>query len=340
MESCEKAFQAFIESLEPNLFLALGNEAVEALGKFHQYILNQVASQHLLALVKVIFSADSEQASASAFFAGQTLEFLASWLGDKLTDEDFFMTSLRLLHLNRANLTASGYIGQFIRHFAVKKNKSFERVLMNEEVTSWLLDCLGSLAVGLVIREIIENLPEACKVLFRGLLNRLIEGHDEISDFLACEVITRTLKFVGKNSAGLIEEEMIRLFLVSVNHSGHFFKILKESLKLPTGNRVKNLALKVIHENTEHLTLQLQRSRGQMTIDVIQVAHLSILSDFCNMNYLIGSSSFINLSTVMQSQHLFFEEVWNSQLHLAFFNLISASLASRSNSLLEAVKNK
>ena len=340
MESCEEAFQVFIISLDARAFLSQGNLAIEALGKFQQYTFNQVTSQHLMALVNTIFLQAGETDSALVFFAAQTLEFLAGWLGDRKIDEEFFVECLNLLYIYRDNLTACGYCGQFIRQFVQKKNKSLDHVLSQETACENLLECIRSLQISVVAREIIENMQESSLTLTKLLLKKLKSKPDHLSSYLFCDIFQRSIKCLGKSLIPLIDEELSHTFLCSSDSSEYFIKIVREILFLPNGHRMKNRMLKVIHEHTPCLTSQLMKTKGQNLIDIIYITQKAILSDFCSMNYLIGSSPFIKISTVIFIQDYFFSQVWNSQLHLAYYSLISASLNSHSNALIESVRAK
>ena len=340
MESCEEAFQVFINSLDAGAFLSQGNEAVEALGKFQQYLLNQVTCKHLMALVNIIFLKAGETDSALVFFAAQTLEYLAGWFGDRIVDEELFAQSLNLLYVNRGNLTASGYCGQFIRQFVQKKNKSLDRVLSNKATCERLLDCLQSLQISIIAKEIIENLQEGGLSLTQVLLASLQSKPDNLKAYLYSDILHKTIKSLSKNLISQINEELLHLFLSSSHFSEYFLKIVREILNLQDGHRIKNLMLKVIHEHTTCLTSQLSSSQGQKMIDILYITQKAILSDFCSMNYLIGSSPFIKISTVRSTQDYFFTQIWNSQLHLAYYSLISASISSHSNALIESVRSK
>jgi hypothetical protein len=298
MESCEEAFQVFIHSLDPTAFLSQGNEAVEALAKFQQYFLNQVTWKHFMALVNIIFLKAGETDSALVFFAAQTLEFLAGWFGDRVGDQELFDQSLNLLYVNRGNLTAAGYCGQFIRQFVQKKNKTLDKVLSNHKTTENLLDCLQSLQISIIAREIIENLQEGGLTLIQVLLTQLQSSPDDLKAYLYSEILQKSIKSLSKPLITQINENLLHLFLSSTSLSSYFLKIVREILNLQDGHRVKNLMLKVIHEHTTCLTMQLKQSQGQKLIDILYITQKVILSDFCSMNYLIGSSPFIQISTV------------------------------------------
>ena len=340
MESCEEAFQVFIDSLDPKAFLAQGNLAIEALGKFQQYSFNQVTSQHLLALVNTIFLQDGESDSALVFFAAQTLEFLAGWFGDRVADEEFFVECFKLLYTYRDNLTASGYCGQFIRQFVQKKNKSLDHVLSQESTCEYLLNCILSLQISVVVREIIENMQEGSKTLIKLLIKKLKSNPDQLTSTLLCDIFQKSLKSLPKNLIPLINEDLSHFFFCSHDSSESFIKIIREILFLPNGHKMKNRMLKVIHEHTPYLNSQLLKAKGQSLIDLIYITQKAILSDFCSINYLIGSSPFIKISTVIFIQDYFFSQIWNSQLHLAYYSLVSASLNSHSNALVESVRAK
>lgn len=333
MEEPQERFQAFIDTLNPYPFLETGNEGVESLSKFISFKLHLITPQHISVLIKIIFLENSDTNTAFPFFAGFLLESLTGFLGDRFVDFDLLKETFALIKKTHLNLTICGYFSQFLKPLLIKKNKIIEKVLKDNEMCKILLDSVQSSAVCLLIKEYIEGFPESCTCIIHCLIETVHSG-DMLLSSPCSEILLKVIKQLNPKttSAVFTESTILTLLHSPAPQNTNSFKLITELLYLPKPNQSRNLTLRIISDHVPQLTHLSSTISTEAFLELLKIFKLSIDSDFGNITYQVGSSSLIKVAT-----EKFFDSIWNSQLHLRYFELIKSSMNSGSNSLISSV---
>lgn len=334
MEDRVERFQTFIDTLDPYQFLETGNDGIESLPLILPSKLHLITSQHISVLIKIIFLQNLDTSTAFPFFAGSLLHSLTEYLGDKFTDMELISETFDLIEQTHLNLTICGYFSQFFKPLLSKRNKIIIKVLENNEMCSILLSNVQSSEIGSIVKDCIENFPEYNKSILQRLVSTVYSGHVLLSG-PSSEILIKTLKQLTPNTTSQIfSESAIKALLHSPNtHLKYSLKTITELLLLPKANHTKSLTLRVLSENLPHVSHISYQCPNENLIDIIKIMRLSINSDFGILPYQIGSSDFIKIATKR-----FFASMWNSQLHLRYFELVESAINSKSNSLISSVR--
>ena len=335
MEEPQERFEVFIDTLNPYPFLETGNEGMESLSKLLSFKLHLITPQHITVLIKIIFLQNSDTNTAFPFFAGYLLESLTGFIGDRFVDFELLKETFALIDKTHLNLTICGYFSQFLKPLLIKKNKILEKVLKDNEMCKILLNNVQSSAVCLLIKEYIEGFPESCICIIHCLITNVHSG-DILLSTPCSEILLKVIKQLNGKTASQVftEPKILTLLYSQAPQNRNSYKLIAELLLLPstTQTQTRNLTLRIISDHIPHLTSLSPKVSKEAFLELLKIFKLSIDSDFGNIAYQVGSSQFIKIAT-----EIFFDSIWNSQLHLRYFELVRSSMNSRSNSLISSV---
>lgn len=334
MEDQQDCFQIFLDTLDPYQFLSTGNDGIESLPKILPSKLHQITSRHISALFQIIFLQNPDTSTAFPFFAGLLLQSLTEHLEDKFSDMSLISESFELIEKTHLNLTICGYFSQFLKPLLSKRNKIVIKVLENSEMCKILLNNVQSSEICSIVKDCIENFPDHNKLMLQKLVCTIHSGQILLSG-PSSEILIRTLKQLSqKTISKIFSEPTIKALLQArESHLKYSLKTINELLVLPKSNLTQNLVFRIVSENISYLSHISQQCPSENLIELLKTIKLSIKSDFGILPYLIGSSDFMKTVTGR-----FFNSLWNSQLHLKYFELVDSAISSTSNSITSSVR--